>query len=128
MDKELYDADSVTEEIITNIETLNEFQEEAIKLAIYPSIGHNIVYPTLGLVGEAGEFADKIKKVFRDNHGRLDYDTKKELIKELGDVLWYVAALAHELGCTLRFVGVKNLEKLASRHQRNTLQGNGDNR
>jgi len=115
-------------DVMCEVNFLDEYQHEALKLAFYPSIGHNIVYPTLGLVGESGEFADKIKKLFRDRKGVLDEPLKAELRKELGDVLWYVAALSQELGSTLKQIAEMNLQKLSSRHARGVLGGNGDNR
>ncbi|HPW39210.1 MAG TPA: nucleoside triphosphate pyrophosphohydrolase family protein, partial [bacterium] len=67
----------------------NSYQQAAAQTAVYPNLGNNFVYPTLGLVGEAGEVAEKIKKVLRDDNGQLSAEKKQELMKELGDVLWY---------------------------------------
>ena len=108
--------------------TFQEYQEEARKTAIYPNKDNNFIYPTLGLAGEAGEVAEKIKKVIRDGNGIVSEEKKEEITKELGDVLWYVANLAKELGITLEDVAQKNLIKLQSRQQRNELHGSGDNR
>ncbi|MFA5207888.1 MAG: nucleoside triphosphate pyrophosphohydrolase family protein [Candidatus Paceibacterota bacterium] len=108
--------------------TFQEYQEEARKTAIYPNKDNNFIYPTLGLAGEAGEVAEKIKKVIRDGNGIVSEEKKEEITKELGDVLWYVANLAKELGITLEDVAQKNLLKLQSRQQRNELHGSGDNR
>jgi len=105
-----------------------EYQNLSKKTAIYPEIGKNFVYPTLGLVGESGEVAEKIKKIFRDKDGIVDAETRLMLKKELGDVLWYLSQLATELELSLDEVAVYNIEKLKSRHERGTLQGNGDNR
>lgn len=107
--------------------TLNEYQDQAIKTAVY-GIGNTIVYPTLGLAGEAGEVANKVKKVLRDNSGVFTDDIKKEIAKELGDAIWYCAALARDLGYTLEEVCEMNLEKLASRQARGVIGGSGDNR
>lgn len=107
---------------------LNEYQEKAKETAIYPAQGQNYSYPALGLVGEAGEVAEKIKKVIRDKDGVLDANDKLEISKELGDVLWYIAILASEMGVTLDTVATTNLEKLQSRKERNKLSGSGDNR
>ena len=90
---------------------LNEYQEKATKTAIYGT-GSAINYPVLGLVGEAGEIANKYKKVLRDDDGILHPDKRQALADELGDVLWYVAALARDLGTTLEEVAIKNIEKL----------------
>ena len=102
--------------------TFNEYQEEAKKTAIYPT-EYRLVYPTLGLTGEAGEVAEKVKKMVRD--GKLDTDGLK---KELGDVLWYLAALASDLGVTLEEVAADNVAKLRSREERGVIGGSGDNR
>lgn len=108
--------------------TFEEYQVEARKTAIYPNKDNNFIYPTLGLAGEAGEVAEKIKKVLRDGGGIVSEEKKQEITKELGDVLWYVANLSKELGISLNDVAEKNIEKLKSRQDRNQLQGSGDNR
>jgi len=105
-----------------------EYQEKSRKTALYPNIGNNFVYPTLGLAGEAGEVAEKIKKVIRDKNGAIDDETKDLIKKELGDVLWYVSQLATEIGLSLDDVAEKNIEKLYSRMERGKLHGSGDNR
>lgn len=105
-----------------------EYQKKSKETAIYPVVGKNFVYPTLGLTGEAGEVSEKIKKLFRDKNGIADDDTKKELQKELGDVLWYLAQIATEFDLSLNEIAEKNIEKLFSRKERGTLHGNGDNR
>ncbi len=104
---------------------MNEYQVEAIKTAIYPK-EQGMIYTALGLCGEAGEVAEKIKKYIRDggNINLLQNDIKKEL----GDVLWYVANLANEFDLSLDSIAKKNLEKLNSRKERNVLSGSGDNR
>lgn len=106
----------------------NEYQEKSRKTALYPDKDNNFIYPTLGLSGEAGEVAEKIKKVIRDKNGVIDDETREEIEKELGDVLWYVSQIATELGLSLDEIGEKNIEKLYSRMERGKLQGNGDNR
>ncbi|MEG1701171.1 MAG: nucleoside triphosphate pyrophosphohydrolase family protein [Alistipes sp.] len=107
--------------------TLNEYQQHALETAIYPD-SQRIIYPTLGLTGEAGEVADKVKKVIRDNAQQFTDDRKAEIAKEIGDVLWYCAALSRDLGFELDQVAQMNVEKLRSRQQRNILKGSGDNR
>ena len=107
---------------------LNDYQRESRKTALYPNVGRNAIYPTLGLVGEAGEVADKIKKILRDNKGVFDLDSKEAIKLELGDVLWYVAQLSSELGYELNEVASANLSKLSSRKKRGKLSGSGDNR
>lgn len=106
----------------------DKYQKECKKTAIYPTVGETFVYPLLGMVGEAGEVSEKIKKLFRDDQGKLTPARKAEIVKELGDVLWYMAQLSTELGIRLSDVAEGNLEKLASRLNRNTLHGDGDNR
>lgn len=105
--------------------TFNSYQEDAAKTAIYKN---KLIYPVLGLVGEAGEVANKVKKILRDKDGKLDVDDKDSISKELGDVLWYLAACATDLGIDMNELAVKNLEKLNSRAERNTISGSGDNR
>ena len=106
----------------------NEYQDRALETAIYPNRGDNFVYPALGLVGEAGEVADKLKKVIRDNNGVLTDAVKDAVAAELGDTMWYVAVLASELGYGLDEIMAKNLAKLNSRKERGMLSGSGDNR
>lgn len=109
--------------------TLNKYQDKALKTAMYDREGNTpIIYTALGLASEAGEVAGKIKKVIRDNHGVFSAENKREIAKELGDVAWYLAALARELGYDLEIVGRDNLQKLASRQERGVLGGSGDNR
>lgn len=107
--------------------TLNDYQQSALQTAIYPE-SMRINYPTLGLCGEAGEVADKVKKVYRDHNGEFTDEVRKEIMKECGDVLWYVAVLSHDLGFSLEDVAQCNIEKLASRMRRGKINGNGDNR
>ena len=108
--------------------TFEEYQKLSRETAIYPDKDKNFIYPTLGLAGEAGEVAEKIKKVLRDKNGTIDDETKKELLKELGDVLWYISQLSAELGLSLEEIASLNLEKLNSRKERGALRGSGDNR
>ena len=107
---------------------LNAYQQGARATARYPQVGQNPIYPTLGLCGEAGEVADKVKKVLRDQDGVFSDDTRQALMLELGDVLWYVAQLSSELGFELNAVAEANLSKLASRAARNVISGSGDHR
>lgn len=105
-----------------------QYQEEVKKTAIYPHQGENLAYPALGLTGEAGEVADKIKKLIRDHNGNLSETERTELVKELGDVLWYLATLAWELKVNFEDVAITNINKLKDRQARGVLQGEGDNR
>ena len=106
----------------------DEYQREARRTAVYPNLDENFIYPTLGLCGEAGEIAEKVKKIIRDDNGEMTYEKRIELKKELGDVLWYVSNLATELNLSLDEVAQFNLQKLKSRQDRNQLHGSGDNR
>lgn len=105
-----------------------DYEKEAGKTALYPDKGNNYIYPTLGLTGEAGEVADKIKKIIRDDKGVLTNEKREALKGELGDVLWYLASLSRELGFTLDEVAEHNINKLASRHIRGKISGSGDDR
>lgn len=107
---------------------LNDYQLQARTTARYPDVGANPIYPTLGLCGEAGEVADKVKKVLRDRGGVFEPLVVEDLALELGDVLWYVSQLASELGLELDDVAQANLAKLEGRARRQTLGGSGDHR
>ncbi len=102
------------------------YQERSRQTAVYPGAGENPIYPTLGLCGESGEVADKVKKVLRDRGGVFSHEVRQALLLELGDVLWYVAQLATELELDLEAVASANLDKLASRAARNVISGDGD--
>lgn len=109
---------------------INDYQRAASATAIYPD-HHSVVYPALGLVGEAGEVSEKVKKLLRKDiliPLGITRETREEIAKELGDVLWYAAALANDLGFSLEEVAQMNLDKLNSRKERGTLEGSGDNR
>ena len=109
------------------IKTFQDYEEIITGTAFYPNVGTGdtlaLSYAALGLTGEAGEYAEKIKKYIRD--GVLD---KSLAVKELGDVLWYLTASAKELGYSLQDVAEINAVKLLSRKERGVLGGNGDER
>ncbi len=105
-----------------------EYQTLARKTAVYSGAGNNFAYPALGLCGEAGEVAEKIKRVVRDGRTEIREDEIKEISKELGDVLWYISNLAAEVGLDLDTIACENIEKLKSRQARGVLHGSGDNR
>jgi NTP pyrophosphatase (non-canonical NTP hydrolase) len=107
---------------------LSDYQDRSRATAVYPGAGANLLYPTLGLCGEAGEVAEKVKKLVRDDGGILTEERRAALSKELGDVLWYVAQLATEADLDLDEIATANLEKLLSRQRREVLQGSGDDR
>lgn len=94
----------------------------------YGDISADLMAQILGLAGESGEVTEKFKKLIRDKQGKLTADDRAEIIKELGDVLWYINSAAHLLGSSLEEVARLNNEKLASRRQRGQLHGSGDNR
>lgn len=106
----------------------NDYQAKSRKTAGYPSIGHPVIYPALGLVNEAGEVAGKIKKVFRDRDGEISEETRQALKAELGDVLWYIAQVATELDLSLDEIAEHNIAKLYDRLERDRIRGDGDNR
>lgn len=115
--------------MLVQAETLKQYAEAARTTRQGETLGDmKIIYPTLGLTGEAGEVADKVKKMIRDQGGRLDPVTANAILLELGDVLWYISALADDLGSDLLEVANMNLGKLASRQQRNQIHGSGDYR
>jgi len=105
----------------------NEYQSMAVSTAIYPEYT-KIFYPALGLSGEVGELCNKIKKVYRDKNGEFTEETKQQLAGEIGDTLWYISALANDLGLHLDDIAQNNLLKLTSRKERGVIGGNGDNR
>jgi len=120
----------------------NEYQEKAMRTAVYPK-KYSCIYPALGLAGESGETCEKVKKLIRDHEFDPEiftcclvdddvpqawWDKRDEIEKEIGDILWYVAALARDFGIDLNDVAEKNIEKLRSRAERNVLKGSGDNR
>ena len=105
---------------------LSDYQQRSRATAVYPDVGSNLTYPALGLCGEAGEAAEKVKKAIRDDGGELTPERRGALAAELGDVLWYVAQLATEAGLDLDEIADSNLEKLLSRRERAVLGGSGD--
>jgi len=112
--------------------TLNEYQDKSSNTilplnAAQTNVGAPL-YFILGLVGETGEIVEKYKKILRNDNGVLTLDKQRELAKELGDVLWYLAMLAKEFGYTLENIAYMNLDKLADRKLNNKIRGEGDNR
>ena len=105
----------------------NSYQRSATKTAVYPP-EHKILYPALGLAGEAGEVANKVKKVMRDGVENQADDWKEQIASEIGDVLWYCAALATDLNMQLGMIAALNEKKLRDRFDRGKLNGSGDNR
>jgi NTP pyrophosphatase (non-canonical NTP hydrolase) len=107
----------------------DDYQNETEKTAFY-SPQYIRLYPVLGLCGEAGEIAEKVKKLFRDNNGYVPnpMQWKADLEKEIGDVLWYLAAICRDFDLSLQSAAEGNIEKLRSRQERGVLSGSGDNR
>ena len=106
---------------------LDMYQKVAKTTAIYPR-EQAIIYPTLGLTGEAGEVANKVKKIIRDGTDKNNEDMVQAISSEIGDCLWYIAVLADDIGVKLSDIANLNLEKLANRKKNGTIQGSGDNR
>ena len=109
--------------------TLDEYQQQALQTVL--STGDDfkdLLHWVLGINGESGEIAEKIKKIIRDKDSVISQDDKDELAKEIGDVLWYLAVFAHDLDIPLEDIAQANLDKLKSRQSRGTLGGSGDNR
>lgn len=107
----------------------SEYQLAAQETAVYPkSTDLPLAYTVAGLTGEAGEVADKVKKIWRDDKSVISEDKRKQIRDELGDVLWYVSAMCSELGLSLNDVADSNIKKLKSRTQRGVIGGSGDNR
>lgn len=112
----------------------NEYQEKAWSTFKLQSAPNKLIYLTLGINGEAGEVAEKVKKLIRDcgdgsgNMPEIGFEQRLELKKELGDVLWYLAGIATALDMSLETVAIANIDKLASRKERGVISGNGDNR
>ena len=107
---------------------ISDYQRQSRATAVYPGAGDNLTYPALGLCGEAGEVAEKVKKAIRDDGGVLTDERRAALAAELGDVLWYLAQLATEADLDLGAIAGENLSKLLSRQERGVLQGSGDRR
>jgi len=106
-----------------------EYQRESIKTDLNVVVKESdLVYYALGLCDEAGEVAGKVKKLYRDYDGVLTEEYKKEIAKELGDVVWYLSQMCTKLGLSLEEVAQMNLDKLKSRLDRGKLTGSGDNR
>lgn len=106
---------------------MGDYQKQAKAFMIYPE-SEKITYPILGLVSEAGEVADKYKKIIRDKDGVMSDEDRVEMLKEIGDVLWYLSAICTDINMPLHQASLMNLQKLNSRLSRNVIKGSGDNR
>ena len=109
------------------VSDLDMYQKVAKTTAIYPR-EQAIIYPTLGLTGEAGEVANKVKKIIRDGTNKNDDRMVSEIKSEIGDCLWYIAVLADDIGCKLSDIANTNLIKLENRKKKGTIHGSGDKR
>tara|TARA_B100000902_G_scaffold358056_1_gene372902 strand:+ start:499 stop:912 length:414 start_codon:yes stop_codon:yes gene_type:complete len=110
----------------SRLDDLDMYQKSAKATAIYPR-DYSIVYPAIGLAGEAGEVANKVKKLLRDGQELTD-ELKLKIGDEIGDVLWYCAVLADDLGVSMSEIANRNLLKLANRQKLGTIHGSGDDR
>lgn len=110
--------------------SLDDYQSGAMATAQYKGRGsvEGLAYVCLGLAGECGEIANKAKKVLRDADGVMTEERRAAMEAELGDVLWYVAALADELDVDLGAAAAANLSKLRDRAERGAIKGDGDQR
>lgn len=107
----------------------NDYQRKALTTVISEGNEFNdLLHWVLGINGESGEIAEKVKKIIRDKGGKVSEADKRELGREIGDVLWYLAVFAHHLGIKFDDVAAGNIKKLADRQQRGRLQGSGDHR
>jgi len=106
---------------------IDEYAEAAQETAIYPAT-HRILYPALGMAGEAGEVANKVKKIIRDGIEKQPDTWREDLASEIGDVLWYCAALAKDLNIPLSQIAAQNRDKLMARKEAGTIGGSGDKR
>lgn len=111
---------------------INDYSQQAISTML---TGHDVtdldaklLSQVFGLVGESGEVAEKFKKLIRDKQGKMSDEDKQEIVKELGDILWYINSIANLLGSSLEEVAQKNLDKVLSRQARGVSRGSGDNR
>lgn len=109
---------------------INDYQFQALATAIYPGKKsvQGLIYTTLKLNGEAGEVAEGVGKAIRDDGAKITPEREIALVRELGDVLWYVAATANELGYDLSEIAQINLDKLKARREAGTLSGSGSDR
>lgn len=108
---------------------MNDYQKQAVTTIVTTNDPFkDLMAYILGLGGESGEVLEKVKKIVRDKNGELSPEDKEEIIKELGDVLWYIAVIADELNYDLQEVADINLKKLQKRKRENKLKGSGDNR
>ena len=112
---------------MNNCLTFKEYEEVALSTKV-GWCKNEILYPLIGFCGETGEVADKIKKVLRDKDGNFSENDRIEILKEIGDTLWYMTALCQDLGYSIETAANINLAKVTKRREENTIHGEGDNR
>ena len=105
-----------------NSNQMDDYMRAAASTAIYKQ-QHAVIYPALGLAAEAGEVANKVKKIIRD-----DTFNRDAIADEIGDCLWYIAALCRDLNVSMQEVADNNIKKLRDRQRRGKIAGSGDNR
>lgn len=108
--------------------TFNEYQIASRRFCRYPDIDNNVIYPVLGLMGEAGEIADKFQHIIRDYDQKMSPEMQAGIVKEMGDVLWFMSQLASEMKVSLEDVAQGNIAKLSAREDKGLLHGHGDDR
>ena len=112
--------------------TIDDYSKQAITTLVgthgLDDMEPALISQVFGLMGESGEVAEKFKKLIRDKHGAISEEDKQEILKELGDILWYINSLSKLLGSSLEEVAQKNLAKVLSRKARGVTAGSGDNR
>ncbi len=110
----------------------NQYQKEAIKTDSFGGKGEitslGFIIKLLGLAGESGEIADKFKKIYRNNDGKMSSEEKELIVKELGDVLWYLSVISNYLDIPFQEIAEKNIEKIKDRQERNVIKSSGDTR
>ena len=108
----------------------DEYEKLASRTGVFEGkVAENpLMYLGLGVTSEAGEVADKIKKIMRNDQGVISTERKEALKFELGDVLWYLSQISRQIGIPFSEVATANIEKLADRAKRNVISSDGDNR
>lgn len=112
---------------VDSVQSFDDYQKQALSTAVFPE-EYVILYPALGLNGEAGEVAELVKKMIRDDEGILSEERRTRLVGEAGDVLWYLAVLCANAGISLTDVALNNLLKLSIRQKEGKLHGSGSDR
>ena len=122
-----YNTPEIPESTVMDMDSLQSYQDFVRSTKAYDP-EYNLVYPVLGLTNEAGEVAGKLKKIMRDENGQMSPESFHAIVAELGDVAWYLTAIADDLGITISDIFYENYKKLTSRKARGVIKGSGDNR